>query len=74
MAGCFKMLSGMLVLRAVAAADVSAGQAQAQVHPRVSRREALLAAVGRAGCDRFVYLAKMGAGSVHRDSIGLRVG
>ncbi len=40
-----KVLCRVLVLRRVAAADVAARQARAQVHPRVAERDALLANV-----------------------------
>src|SRR6059036_3873457 len=46
MPGLLEMLGGVLVLRVVAASDVSARSAQAQMHPGVSRGEAFLAAVG----------------------------
>src|SRR5216117_641560 len=39
-----KVLGGMLVLRFIAAADVSAGAAQAQMHPGIAHLEAFLAA------------------------------
>jgi len=39
-----KVLGGMLVLGFVAAADVSAGPAQAQMHPGIAHLEAFLAA------------------------------
>src|SRR5258708_2148205 len=39
------VLGGVLVLRLVAAADVAAGAAQAQVHPGVAHLQAFLAAV-----------------------------
>src|SRR5262252_3723871 len=40
-----EVLSNMLVLRVVAAADVAADHAQAQMHPSVADLEAVLAAV-----------------------------
>ena len=45
------MLPRMPVLRLVAAAHVAAAHAQAQMHPRIPDREALLAAVGGVGRD-----------------------
>jgi hypothetical protein len=47
-----EVLRGVLVLRGVTAAHVPAGQAEPQVDPPVSHRQALLAAV-RAGCNVF---------------------
>src|SRR5919198_5748417 len=44
-AGGVEMLGGMLVLRRVTAADVPANEALAQVDPRLSRFQAVLAAV-----------------------------
>jgi len=41
-----EVLARMAILRVVATADVTAGPAQAQVHPGVAGLEALLAAVG----------------------------
>jgi hypothetical protein len=41
-----KMPGGVLVLRLVAAADMAADQAHAQMHPAVSALEAFLATVG----------------------------
>jgi hypothetical protein len=46
MAAGMKMLGGVLVLRGVATADVSALQAQTQVDPRVASLQTLLAAAG----------------------------
>jgi hypothetical protein len=40
------MLGRVLVFRIVAAADVAAGQAHAQVHPAVAGLQAFFAAVG----------------------------
>src|SRR6185436_15806302 len=42
------VLRRVLVLRRIAAADVAAAQAAAEVHPRVARLQALLAALGGA--------------------------
>src|SRR5881628_227915 len=42
-----EVFRGVLVLRRVAAADVAAGEAEAQVYPGVALRDALLAAFGR---------------------------
>ena len=44
MCGRMKVPGGMLVLRRVAAADMSAGQADAQMHPPIADAQALLAA------------------------------
>src|SRR6267143_6893119 len=64
MPGFLEMLGGVLVLRIVAAADVPARPAQAQMHPGVSRREAFLAAVGVGrSC---LYGFQMRAASGHR--------
>src|SRR6185295_17974645 len=41
-----EMLRGVLVLRVVAAADVAAGAAKAQVQPAIAGPETLLAALG----------------------------
>jgi len=41
-----KMFCGVFVFRGVAAADVAAAQAQAQVHPTVAHLQALFAALG----------------------------
>jgi hypothetical protein len=41
-----KMLCGVFVFRTIAAADVAAGKAQAQVDPVVAHFQALFAAVG----------------------------
>lgn len=46
-----KVFGGVLVRRAVTAADVAAGFAQPQVHPGVARLEAIFAPL-RAGSDR----------------------
>jgi hypothetical protein len=45
-----KMSCGVLVFRTIAAADVAAGEAQAEVDPVVAHFQALLAALP-AGCD-----------------------
>src|SRR6267378_1133515 len=42
MVGCARMLRGVLVRRRVAAADLAARHAHAQVHPAVADREAIL--------------------------------
>jgi hypothetical protein len=41
-----EVFGGMLVFRGVAAADVAAGEAEAEVHPAVTHLEALFAAFG----------------------------
>jgi hypothetical protein len=48
MAGCLEMRVGMTIRRFVAAADVTADQADAQMDPRIAILEAFLAAL-RAG-------------------------
>ena len=58
-----KMLCGVLVFRAVTAADVAAGEAQAQVNPVIAHLQALLAALA-AGVD-IVNFLEMGAGCFH---------
>src|SRR5258706_1802028 len=50
MPGLPEMGGGMLVRRAVAAADVTAAHAEPEVHPRTAHSQAVLAAVA-AGCD-----------------------
>src|SRR6266446_3659362 len=57
-----KMLGRVLVLGRVAAADVAAAHAQAQVHPGIAHRQALLAAL-RAGRDG-LHALQMLAGHV----------
>jgi hypothetical protein len=44
-----EVLRGVFISRLVAAADVAAGEALAQVHPGVAHLEALLAALGARG-------------------------
>jgi hypothetical protein len=65
------VLARVLVLRGVAAADVPATQAEAQMHPRVADRQALLAPVRSAGL-HVVDLVEVGADS-HRvdNAVGL---
>jgi hypothetical protein len=46
MFGGVEVFCGVLVLRGVAAADVAAGQTQAQMHPNVAHFETLFAAFG----------------------------
>ena len=43
MLGVTKMFGCMLILRRISAADVSANEAQAKMHPLVSRLQAFLA-------------------------------
>ena len=75
MAGRVEMPGRMPVLRAVAAADVAAGEAQAQVHPRVARLQAFRAALA---CGRrpartwskwlqYSGMAKLPSGEAMRD-------
>jgi hypothetical protein len=49
--GTVEVLGGVPVRRAVAAADVAASEAEAEVDPAGSHREAFLAALGSAGLD-----------------------
>src|ERR1700731_3961702 len=51
MAAGVEVLGRVLVLRAVAAADMAALHAQAQVHPRVARLQAVLTPLGSVGLD-----------------------
>jgi len=46
MVGGVKVFRGVFVLRGVAAADVAAGETQAQMEPSVAHLEALFAAFG----------------------------
>ena len=57
MSGRVEMLGGMLILRIVAAADMTTDEADTQVHPGVTHFQALLAAIG-ARRD-LAYLVKM---------------
>src|SRR5437867_4877765 len=43
--GGLEVPGGVLILRAIAASDVTAGAAQAQLHPRVAHLETFLAAL-----------------------------
>jgi hypothetical protein len=61
--GVVEVLGGVLVLRAVAAADVAAGEAKAEVDPAVADLEAIFAA-GGAGGDG-ANLGEVGAGFRH---------
>jgi hypothetical protein len=61
--GGMKVLGGVLVFRRVAAADVAADKAEAEVDPAVARLEAILATVRARG--DIVDLVEMGAGLVH---------
>jgi len=55
-----KVLGCVFILRGVAAADVSAGEAKTQMNPAIAGFQALLATLG-SRCD-FVDLVQMGAG------------
>ena len=55
--GRVEMLSGMLILRIVTAADMSTDETDAQMYPGVTHFQALLAAIG-ACCD-LSYLVQM---------------
>jgi hypothetical protein len=52
-----EMLGSVLILRIVAATDMSADETQAQVYPAITRFQAILAPSG-ARCD-FTYLVEM---------------
>ena len=67
MPGCVEMFGGVLVLRAVTAADVTACAAQAQVHPGVAHGEAFFAAiaVGLAG----LYKVQVRASGRHENPV-----
>jgi hypothetical protein len=54
-----EMLARMAILRIVAAPDVSASPAQAQMHPRVAHGEAFLTTI--AAWDHFPYHIEVGA-------------
>src|SRR5579859_6455824 len=60
MPGGVEMLGGVTVLRVVAASDVTARQAQPEMHPGVAHLQALLAPFARRG--HVVYLILMRAG------------
>jgi hypothetical protein len=62
--GRVKMLGGVLVLRIVAAADMAADQAHAQMHPAVPASETFLATVGitLAVCDSLKVQAVLAHG------------
>jgi hypothetical protein len=59
-----EVLRSVLILRRIAAADMAADEANAQVDPLLAHLETLLAAVA-AGCD-IAYLVNMRAGSSHQ--------
>src|SRR5262249_60943704 len=65
-----KMLGGMPILRRIAAPDVSAFQAQAQMHPGIAHLQAFLAAFA-AGSD-FLDLFQMSTVFCHKSSQGCR--
>jgi hypothetical protein len=52
-----EMLGGVLVLRRVAAANVTTRKTEAQMHPAISDFQTVLTSIG-AGCD-LTYLIKM---------------
>ena len=56
-----KVFPGVLVLRRVAAADVAAGETQSEVHPAVTLRQTLLAALWRVRL-HIAYLIEVGTG------------
>jgi hypothetical protein len=57
--GFEEMLASMAILRIVAAPDVSASPAQAQMHPGVAHREAFLTTI--AAWHHFPYHTEVGA-------------
>jgi hypothetical protein len=63
MIGRVEMFGGMLILRIVAATDMSTDETDTQVHPGITHFQALLAAIG-ARCD-LSYLVKMTTGLCH---------
>ncbi len=65
MVGVAVVLRGVLVARVVAAADVAAGQAQAQVHPVIAQDDAGLA-LQRVVRARDLHLVPVRAGRRHR--------
>jgi len=58
-----EMLGGVFVLRGVAAANVTATQAQTQMHPTVAHFEAFFASLGLGF--NFLNLIEVGAGIGH---------
>lgn len=64
-----KMFGGVLVLRAVAAADVAADQAKSQMDPRIADLQAILAAV-RAGLHFANFVHVLAGGHKPLDSGG----
>jgi hypothetical protein len=64
MIGRVEMLGGMLILRIVAAADMSTDETDTQMHPGVPHFQALLAAIGARG--DLSYLVKVMTLSCHR--------
>src|SRR3981081_727248 len=69
--GRVEMLSGVAMGRGIAAADMAAGQAQAQMHPGAADPQAILAARGarRDGADCFPM--RVGPGAPGNGSDGL---
>jgi hypothetical protein len=64
MFGRVEMLGGMLILRIVAAADMTTDETDTQMHPCIPDSQTILAAIG-AGCD-LSYLVKMTTLFCHR--------
>ena len=62
--GRVEMLGGMLILRIVAAADMTTDETETQMHPGITYFQAILAAIG-ARCD-LSYLVKMTTLFCHR--------
>ena len=63
MIGRVEMFGGMLILRIVAATDMSTDEADTQMHPGITHFQALLAAIGARG--DLSYLVKMTTGLCH---------
>jgi len=63
--GSVEMLGGVLIFGAVAAADVAAGQAFAQIYPFIAGFQTLFAAFRSARLNMRVDLIKMRAGFFH---------
>ena len=62
-----EVLAGVPVRRGIAAADVAANLAEAQMDPGIAHPQALLAPVGVRG--RVLYLLQVGTGLLHRLSL-----
>lgn len=62
-----EVFGGVFVLGVIAAADVTAGEAEAKVYPRISHLETFLTSIRRLGCNVF-DLIKMRALFIHFSS------